>query len=159
LQKKLTIVLLLLFGLTISRLYSQESNSVPQGRNSVYGDFLVLFFINNFQVNYERCIVKDDNSYTSIRVGVGSWTEWEYNGLAIPIDIHFVLFKTPIHPEISIGMISFYDINGGGFSKPDLLLGGGIRYQRFDKGGFIRFKYEYCNYFPFMPGLSIGYNF
>lgn len=156
---KILTIVLLLSAFSFSGLHSQESKHVPQGKNSIYGDILVLFFINNFQVNYERCIVKDDKSYTSFRFGVGSWTEWEYNGIAIPIDIHFVLLKTPIHPEISIGMISFYDNNSGILSKPDLLLGAAIRYQRFEKGGFVRFKYEYCHYLPFMPGISIGYNF
>ncbi|MDD3861223.1 MAG: hypothetical protein PHW83_13605, partial [Bacteroidales bacterium] len=61
--------------------------------------------------------------------------------------------------EINFGLISFYDNDASSLSKPELLYGIGIRYQNDLKGGFVRFKYEYCNSFNLMPGLSIGYNF
>jgi hypothetical protein len=38
-------------------------------------------------------------------------------------------------------------------------MGAGIIYQKEQKGGFIRIKYEYSRYYEFMPGFSIGYNF
>ncbi|MDD3861092.1 MAG: hypothetical protein PHW83_12935, partial [Bacteroidales bacterium] len=133
-------ILLVIIGISIfSNVFTQELPCLPQGKNSVYGDILVLIFINNFQVNYERTVYLGENISTSVRIGIGSWTEWDYNGISFPIDVHLLFIKYNIHPEINFGLISFYDNDASSLSKPELLYGIGIRYQNDLKGGFVRF--------------------
>ncbi len=154
-------LLTLFIAITITAtILAQNTNSLPQGKNNVYGDVLVLVFINNFQINYERTIYLGEYISAGARIGLGSWTEWGNNDISVPLDLHLLFLKHKIHPEISFGVIPFYDNNRSVWKdKLYLLYGIGLRYQHEEKGGFIRLKYEYCDYYNFMPGLSIGYNF
>ena len=155
-MKKLIFILVILLSSIFGN--AQTKQFVPEGKNSIYADVLILIFINNFQINYERTILTNDIVTMTGRVGVGSWTIWDSNDMSFPSDLHFVFFNSPFHLELNVGCISFYDNTRQSWRGTYMLYGAGLRYQADSRGFFLRVKYEYSSFNEFMPGLSLGFN-
>lgn len=121
----------------------------PGKKNVLYGSIDIMSVANAIDINYERMLYYNTNTFISslwLRFGGGLWTGWTDGGSMGLLTLTALTGKNKNHLEFNLGVLSFYDKNNYNLYLEQYQNGYGTEPSR-------------SEYFFTGPMMSIGYRF